>query len=306
MKETIVYQNGQPVPVLPCLQRPDFSLRVREGAVIQIDVTEESSLRVVYRLPLGPSCFRVTLVEECEVSCGKEFLVTCEAGTRKENPLCSFGKFSFLLSALEAHQAVIDQPEMLLDCWDESPDLVVVGGRVVQGQGQGQEETKQQSQAEQQELDLWKQLDNELHNELHTQTQPDRDLLRDVQNLLHDAWDSWGGEEGLTDREIIALVGLRVVGTLLKKNADYGCSVWKPPVLVPDIDPLKAMLCRTSDKIERIATLAAGRLPQVVGEGLKDSVLDMAGYSILMLGWILKQELAAGKWTAKGARHGEV
>jgi hypothetical protein len=66
------------------------------------------------------------------------------------------------------------------------------------------------------------------------------------------------------------------------------------------------MLCRTSDKIERIATLAAGAQPQVVGEGLKDSVLDMAGYSMLILGWMMKQEIKAGKWSGKGARHGEV
>ena len=146
--------------------------------------------------------------------------------------------------------------------------------------------------------------DAEAEAEIAAETENDKDLLRDMQNLLHDAWDGWGGDEGLADREIIALVGLRVVGTLLRKNQDYGCSVWKAPMLAPDVDPLKAMLCRTSDKIERIATLAAGAQPQVVGEGLKDSILDNAGYSILMLGWILKQEMAKDRRDAAAAAAG--
>lgn len=324
MADFVVYQNGQPVPVLPCLQRPDVMLRVREGTVLQVNVKERSSLHDVYRLPVGAVSFVVTLVEECKVSFGKEFLVTCEAGTRKQNSLCSFGKFSFLLSSLVVYKAVIDQPEMLLDCWEESPDVVVVGGRVVGQSEEGVKENWDWVECEKSDgtkafccpqtakENGWKivegnkdreavSVDGEVPEmeadtfdaELAAETENDRELLRTVQGLLHDAWDGWGGDVGLSDREIIALVGLRVVGTLLRKNADYGCSVWKAPVLAPDVDPLKAMLCRTSDKVERIATLSAGVQPQVVGEGLKDSILDNAGYSILMLGYILKQEMKA-------------
>ena len=67
-------------------------------------------------------------------------------------------------------------------------------------------------------------------------------------------------EEALTgnrgaDQMAIAQEVVRWGALLLRKNADYGSSVWKSPILAPDCDPGVAIRVRMSDKINRLASL---------------------------------------------------
>lgn len=83
------------------------------------------------------------------------------------------------------------------------------------------------------------------------------------------------------DQQRIAKVGLHVVATLLRKNSDYGSSVFKTPVLAPETTPAVGIRVRMSDKIERIQQLLAGDGGEVRAESVYDSFLDLAGYAIL-------------------------
>ena len=97
-------------------------------------------------------------------------------------------------------------------------------------------------------------------------------------NLLGDAAVGTRGK----DQERIALVGLQWLTTLLCKNADYGSSAWKPPILRPGLNASDAILVRMSDKIERIATLGYNA-PEVVDESFEDTISDLGSYCLLWL-----------------------
>ena len=83
-------------------------------------------------------------------------------------------------------------------------------------------------------------------------------------------------------QQTIAEVGLDLIATLLRKNADYGDSALTAPVLAPETDVLDALLTRSSDKVRRIAQLRTNPA-QVCGESFADSVKDLAGYLVLIL-----------------------
>lgn len=80
----------------------------------------------------------------------------------------------------------------------------------------------------------------------------------------------------------IARVALGITVTLLKKNADYGSSVFKTPRLAPETDPGTAIRVRMADKVERLERLLGGE-PAEVKESINDTMLDLAGYAILYL-----------------------
>ena len=84
------------------------------------------------------------------------------------------------------------------------------------------------------------------------------------------------------DQKRIAQVGLQWLATLLRKNADYGSSVWKSPALKPSMDSGDAILVRMSDKVSRIGVLS-GRPPQVTGESFEDTINDLGSYCLLYL-----------------------
>lgn len=86
-----------------------------------------------------------------------------------------------------------------------------------------------------------------------------------------------------TDQQQIANIGLTLLMTLLKKNRDYGSSVFSPPVLAPDMTPDRAMLVRMSDKVARLANLFSGKEQQIKDESIRDTMRDLAGYAILWL-----------------------
>lgn len=96
---------------------------------------------------------------------------------------------------------------------------------------------------------------------------------------------SLNGSRG-DDQMRIAKAGLGVTATLLRKNADYGGSAWRKPMLAPNLDVGSAILCRMSDKVARISSLQASGTAEVA-ESLEDTIRDLAGYSIL---WLARPE----------------
>lgn len=83
------------------------------------------------------------------------------------------------------------------------------------------------------------------------------------------------------DQRRIAEIGLDWVATLLDKNHDYGSSVWKSPVLKPEMDLGDAILVRMSDKVSRIVSLQNKEAQ--VDESLDDTVEDLGSYALLWL-----------------------
>lgn len=90
------------------------------------------------------------------------------------------------------------------------------------------------------------------------------------------------GERG-EDQKLIASVGLGIVETLLRKNRDYGGSVFLPPV--SDVSPGLGIVVRLSDKWNRIQSLYNG-VAEVADESLIDTFRDLAGYAIL---WVVSR-----------------
>ena len=90
------------------------------------------------------------------------------------------------------------------------------------------------------------------------------------------------GELGI-DAALIAQEGLRIVELVVRKNHDYGSSVFRPPTLAPDLTARQAIMVRLSDKIARAVQLS-GKGGSKVEENLDDTFRDIAGYALL---WIL-------------------
>ncbi len=70
--------------------------------------------------------------------------------------------------------------------------------------------------------------------------------------------------------------------TLLRKNADYGNSSQRSPILTPRLSAQDALKVRLSDKIARFIQLEQSGVARV-NESLDDTLLDMAGYCVLLL-----------------------
>lgn len=87
------------------------------------------------------------------------------------------------------------------------------------------------------------------------------------------------GSRGKQQR-IIAEEGLALVELLLRKNHDYGSSVFKPPVLAPELSELSAIDVRMSDKIARINNLKTCA-SEIKSESIDETYKDLAGYIIL-------------------------
>lgn len=79
----------------------------------------------------------------------------------------------------------------------------------------------------------------------------------------------------------IALAGLEFIATLLRKNADYGSSVWNPPALCPQMGIGATILVRMSDKVSRIASLQDKEAE--VAESIEDTIKDLGAYALLWL-----------------------
>lgn len=73
-----------------------------------------------------------------------------------------------------------------------------------------------------------------------------------------------------------------IASLLQRKNADYGNSAYRPPLLSPSMPLESALLVRMSDKIQRFIRLLENPA-QVKEETLDDTAQDLAGYLILWL-----------------------
>lgn len=90
---------------------------------------------------------------------------------------------------------------------------------------------------------------------------------------------AYQGKRGDQQRAI-SIAGLELVALLLKKNQDYGSSVFDAPMLLPDVPANLAIRVRMSDKLKRIFQLASNPAA-VAGESLNDTLDDLAGYRII-------------------------
>ena len=95
--------------------------------------------------------------------------------------------------------------------------------------------------------------------------------------ILIDALDGKRGR----DQARIATVALAWAATLLRKNMDYGSSVWKVPVLAPKCSISDAIYVRMSDKVSRLAALQEQE--GEVAESIEDTVSDLGSYCLLWL-----------------------
>lgn len=68
---------------------------------------------------------------------------------------------------------------------------------------------------------------------------------------------------------------------LISKNQNYGNAALTPPPLA-DVSIQTGILVRLGDKFKRLQQLTHGE-PDKVGESLKDTIQDIAGYCILYL-----------------------
>ena len=105
------------------------------------------------------------------------------------------------------------------------------------------------------------------------------DQLAEDYNLIREALESIRGP----DQERIAVEGMKWVALLLRKNSDYGNSVWKPPILAPECSVSTAIRVRMSDKIERITNLLKSGSQEVVSESIDDTLRDLGAYCLLEL-----------------------
>jgi len=98
----------------------------------------------------------------------------------------------------------------------------------------------------------------------------------------------------------------------LKKNHDYGSSVFQQPVMAPNVDGGSAILVRMSDKIKRILKLTRTGLNAVKDESLADTFCDLGTYAFLYVIWLsrhygsrtIEQDPNASVLGGAGAREG--
>ena len=89
-------------------------------------------------------------------------------------------------------------------------------------------------------------------------------------------------------QKLIKEIGIGVVDLLLKKNKDYGSSVFESPVLFPELKAKDCILIRMSDKIKRFSNLVCSNKTPEVNETIADTMKDLAGYAIL---WLVANEM---------------
>lgn len=89
-------------------------------------------------------------------------------------------------------------------------------------------------------------------------------------------------------QQLIRSIGAGVVTLLLKKNKDYGSSVFESPILFTELKAKDCILIRMSDKIKRFSNLVSSNKASEVDETIVDTMKDLAGYAIL---WLVANEM---------------
>ena len=108
-------------------------------------------------------------------------------------------------------------------------------------------------------------------------------MKRRAENTLATIADALASDRG-DDQRRIAETGVRWLEMLLAKNADYGGSAWREPILRPGLTAGDAILVRMSDKVERIrGLLSKSGNAAVADESLGDTLADLGAYCLLYL-----------------------
>ena len=92
--------------------------------------------------------------------------------------------------------------------------------------------------------------------------------------------DASNGNRGESQKRIADAV-VQWAALMLRKNADYGCAVWDPPMLAPKCDAGTAILVRMSDKLSRLVSLQGKEAE--VSESVDDTIRDLGAYCLLLL-----------------------
>lgn len=106
-----------------------------------------------------------------------------------------------------------------------------------------------------------------------------KDEIKDQLSLLEKALSNARGE----DQKLIAQLGLEWICLLLRKNNDYGSSVFHEPILAPEMSTLAAIDVRMSDKIARIRNLKGASTAEVKDETLDQTYMDLGACCLLRL-----------------------
>lgn len=88
------------------------------------------------------------------------------------------------------------------------------------------------------------------------------------------------------DAQRIADTGMEWIALMIRKNLDYGGSVWNIPSLADGLDAGMAIRVRMSDKIQRLQSLLSVKQPgtqMVADESIDDTIRDLGAYCLLYL-----------------------
>lgn len=103
-----------------------------------------------------------------------------------------------------------------------------------------------------------------------------------------------------TSEEIVRQVFDDARDLCVRKNRDYGSSVFRTPILCEKVTASDAILVRMSDKVQRLQALAT-RPAEVVDETVEETMLDFGAYAFL---WIaLKKGAGDERSEAKQDEH---
>ena len=97
--------------------------------------------------------------------------------------------------------------------------------------------------------------------------------------------------EGNQDQREIAIVGLAQAALAIRKNGDYGSSVFSSAYLAPEVEPEAGIRVRMSDKLSRFTNLISREDQATVNESLDDTAKDLSVYLML---WVILRMRSRG------------
>jgi hypothetical protein len=106
--------------------------------------------------------------------------------------------------------------------------------------------------------------------------------LNAVEDNLRIITDALAGSS--QDQREIAFIGLQTIAIMVKKNQDYGSSVFNIGAISPDVSPEQGIRVRLGDKLSRINNLVSQPGNQQVAESITDTGHDASAYLLL---WVI-------------------
>lgn len=113
--------------------------------------------------------------------------------------------------------------------------------------------------------------------------------LNTVEDNLRIITDALAGSN--QDQREIAFLGLQTIAIMVKKNQDYGSSVFNIGAISPDVSPEAGIRVRLGDKLSRINNLVGQPGNQQVAESITDTGHDASAYLLL---WVIARMRAGG------------